>query len=318
MGDLLFLQVDLQMLSEFGLAPRLLVLYGRLRLHAGKDGNCFVKHTTLAREIGLRSDRQVRNLLTQLRRLRLITWRRSRYISHFEVLTPDRKWISGQTGNGFPLSDRKRVSDRKEGSSSKEVLKRGPLTPTPFPEGRGAMRPSQKAVELGDKQGAATPARRQKADLDDDEAKPPPSLPPEQEFRHRLAGRHGSTFDADTCVASLKRQLDKRGISFPEFLDYDARRTTGQVNNPTGYYTALVKDLVRQRRDQIFEDWPTAVAEPVAPAVVDAHGRCANCHGSGVRPNGLFCDACQLGRDLERSVCRKQKPHTSTSKGGSA
>ena len=37
----LFLQVDLQKLAEFGLPPRLMKLYGRLRLHAGKGWEVF-------------------------------------------------------------------------------------------------------------------------------------------------------------------------------------------------------------------------------------------------------------------------------------
>ena len=92
----LFLQIDPQMLPELGLPLRLLTLYGRMRLHAGKSGKCFVRHSVLAKEIGLRSkwnDRQVRKPLNQLRQLRLISWRRGRYCNYFDVLSPDRNWV---------------------------------------------------------------------------------------------------------------------------------------------------------------------------------------------------------------------------------
>ena len=130
-----FTKVDDELVA-LGLPPRLVMLYGKLAYHAFKDGKCFVRHEKLAEEIGLHGkyrDRQVRNLLNQLRHLRLISWRRRRYCNDFDVHDPDRNWISGQTGTGFPLSDRKRISDRKEVKSLKEVPKRRTPTPTPPP-----------------------------------------------------------------------------------------------------------------------------------------------------------------------------------------
>ena len=47
------------------------LLFGRLKLYAGKDGKAFPTHETLARELCV-SDRQVRTLLTELKALNRI------------------------------------------------------------------------------------------------------------------------------------------------------------------------------------------------------------------------------------------------------
>jgi hypothetical protein len=123
MSELRFLQVDLQMLSEFGLAPRLLMLYGRLRLHQGKNGKCYPKHSTLAKEVGLKSTRHVRRLLDQLRLLRLIESARTGGPNDYKVLEPDRTFLSYRMGHKSPLSDRTRMSYRKDPANEKKQRK---------------------------------------------------------------------------------------------------------------------------------------------------------------------------------------------------
>jgi hypothetical protein len=110
-------------LIGLGLPPRLELLYGKLAYHAGKDGKCHPKHSTLAREIGLKSARQVRTLIDLLHQLHLVEWHRGRYFNTYRVLNPDRKWISHLIGSGLPISDRKRTSYRKE-KTKKRASKR--------------------------------------------------------------------------------------------------------------------------------------------------------------------------------------------------
>jgi hypothetical protein len=289
-------------LISLGLPPRLVLLYGRIAYHAANSGRCFAKLQTLAQEIGLKSehsDRQVRNLLDQLHQLRLIEWTRGRYSNTYRVLDPDRNWISAQIGNGFPFSDRKRTSDRKE-SSSKEVLKE-PL-PIP-PPGKGASypKPSRKPAEE---------TQKKKTDSDDDEKPNQRSQLTEAEFRHELKKRHGVIFDADRCLVNIKRQLEKcSGLSLTDFLQYDAEQTIAPwaIHNPHGYYTQLAKQL---RFDTVAAALSSAFdpLQSVAAAVPEPergqHGRCAACRGPGKFPDGKFC-SCALGRDLERQERRQ-------------
>src|SRR5262245_56767439 len=102
-------------LIGLGLPPRLVMLYGRLAYHAGADGKCFPKHSTLAKEIGLRkrwSRRQVINLVSQLEVLKLIKSVRRRGPSAYEILRPDVKWISHLVEKGISHLDVKRSSHR--------------------------------------------------------------------------------------------------------------------------------------------------------------------------------------------------------------
>jgi hypothetical protein len=302
----LFVKVRLDLLA-LGVKPRLLDLYGRLQLYAGKAKTCYPKHSTLAREVGLRTERQIWNLLDQLRQLHLVEWKRGRYFNTYRVLDPDRKWISGQIGNGFPFSDRKRISDRKE-SSSKEVFKRSP-PPTPSPsEGGDAPR-----VERRQQPGASSREWRagpqKEKHLDDDETKlQPPAQPltPEEQFRQILRERHGAQFNADRCAQNVKRQLAKSmiGLSMANFLSYDAERTTApqKLTNPNGHYVALAKELVEAAPPagpflQQLIDRAAANAPPEPER--DERGRCKLCSGPGRLADGAFC-TCAIGRDLER------------------
>jgi hypothetical protein len=115
----LFVKAPLELLEIPGLPPRLILLYSRLRLHAGRDGKCHPRHSTLADEISVKP-RQLRNLLEQLRALRLIEWTRGRYFNSYRTLNPDRQWIAAQIGNGLPI---------EKMGILKEVLKRSKTVP---------------------------------------------------------------------------------------------------------------------------------------------------------------------------------------------
>ena len=98
------------------------ILYCRLALYAGKDGQCNPSQATLAAELGIESTRQIRRYLDELLQFRLIQWNRTRASSSYTVydcksLRPDNN----------VLSDRTDMSslDRTETSNKKRSLNRG-------------------------------------------------------------------------------------------------------------------------------------------------------------------------------------------------
>jgi hypothetical protein len=317
-------------LITLGLSPRLVLLYGKLAFHAGADGKCYPTWKTLAREIGVKNRTTVYRLLALLKDLGLIDWhRRGPHSNQYTLLTPD----PAQVQKRLQKCNLKRLQSRnvkrlqecnpEKNHHQKKNLKESP-TPTPPPPGEGAPHTKSPRTAVNPSRKRAPGRTQTVINADDDEhcAKPTsPTLSPEQEFCQRLRKRHGASFDVDTCVACLKRQMDRRGISFPEFLGYDAQRTTAEVSNPTGYYTSLIKDLARLQRDQIFTGWATAfqtVAQTIAPVELDQYGRCAKCHGCGLLGGGGFCDGCQLGHDLAVQARRKPKAEPLPQKKGAA
>lgn len=60
-------------------------LHGRLLLFAGKNGFCNPSHETLAKSIGIKSDRQVRRLLAELKSFGLISWTQTKTSCSYTV-----------------------------------------------------------------------------------------------------------------------------------------------------------------------------------------------------------------------------------------
>lgn len=277
-------------LVELGLPVRLVLVYGKLQFMAGKNGECWPTQETLAKKCGLKSVRQVRRVVEELRRFKLIDWRRGRHCNRYRVLPPDVKWIahllaisdrtrmSDLTGHECPISDRTLMSYRKE-SSSKEESKRT-SSPTPSPQ------PRQKP---GAGAGAKPFLRKPSAD-DDERTTGLVDQTPEQILSARLKSRHGPRFDAAHCIAAIQRELKKGpGISLGEFVVYDGTQTTGRkFTNPNGLYIHLARELVSR-----------GGAQPPEPPP----GRCCECGGSGRLKDRAYC-ACSMGRDLARAERR--------------
>lgn len=299
-----FIKTPVDLMTIPGLSARLMMLYGRLRLHAGKDGSCHPLHATIAQELGIRDRTWVLRLLERLRELKLIEWeRRGPHANQYRILQPDLEWITRQ------IAERKRIRKdvvsrpqldvhcrphldvadrphRKDSSSKEEVSKRGSTPPPPSPGSR-----------------IRTPTEPRKPNLkktDDDEKPKTAAADPEAEFRRRTTERHGASFDAGAALGSVRRQLAPcGGLTLADFLAYDQAQTTGNhFSNPGGYYVALAKQLVRATRDQTLASLrrPHAQAEQAEP-VRNQYGRCQVCGGPGVLPSGGFC-TCQTGRDL--------------------
>lgn len=296
-------------LMKLGLPPRLLQLYGRIRLYAGKDGICYAKQSTLAKEIGLTSARQIRRLLVELRRLKLIEWTDGPYHAPntYRLLPVDLKWIASQTGQkcpassgqGCPVSGRTKMSYIKEESSSSEESKGRPLPPNPPSPNVGAGASAGRGASEQPRANAKT-----KADgLDDDE-----SLTPEQRFEARLLRRHGPATDPAGIIATVRKELENYpGVTFAEFLDFDRERSTGtRFRNPGGYYRDLARACGRARESQRADAHMAAAAAGNADIPRDAKGRCAKCGGTGQFKDGRFCD-CRMGKDLSHALGGKRK-----------
>jgi hypothetical protein len=294
-------------LVALGLPKTLVLLYGKLVYHAGKDGKCYPTHSTLAKEIGLRSRkhgrRQVLRLLEQLRHLRLVTWERGRYSNHFVVLQPDVTFLSRQMGHGCHASDVTRMSHRKESSSKRSVEKK---------LGAAARKPAAPPHEPPETQNTKTQDTK---NSDDDEPKattaPQEAIASVEEFRRHLRQHHGPLFDVEGCLVSVQRQLEKRGLAMSAFLSYYAECTTSpsKIVKVRAYCTQLIKDMVAEAAANVraFSDEAlrrAAAAAPPEPPRNDKD-RCAPCNGQGKLADGTYC-SCHLGRDLE-AMARRDK-----------
>lgn len=118
-------------------------------LYAGKDGQSFPNEETLASNLGFNYSRQVRNLLRELKRQGILSWRRggfgksNRYSInkeiYFRIDDTKRKPISSQSGNTVPIQTGNtvptKVSHERTHVSSKtlqllqKALKKEPTKP---------------------------------------------------------------------------------------------------------------------------------------------------------------------------------------------
>jgi len=97
------IQIDLELLG-MRVPHAVLIIYGLLRLHAWKNGECWPTQETLAEESGL-SRRHVIRVLAELQRLRLIECRWGPASNRYRLLDPDPAWIKSQIGQKRPISD---------------------------------------------------------------------------------------------------------------------------------------------------------------------------------------------------------------------
>ena len=313
---------DHDVLSELGLHPRLVQAYGKIEFMAGAKGECWPTMAAIAKRCGLKSVRQARRVVAELVAFRLITVKAGKYHApnRYRKLEPDLEWIrallgdrtrmSGLGGRGCPVLDRTRMSDRKESSSRKEKNKgkENPFPPNPpFPTAE-ANAPRAKTTAANAKANANANANPSKGFDDDD-----PNQTPEQRFAARLLRRHGATFDSDTCIANVRRQLEKcTGVTLADFLSFDRQKTTGNGNsfrNPMGYYTDIAKQFARRAMREARDAMVQVPEQPAPDIPRDDKGRCAKCGGGGMLADRSYCD-CPMGRDLSRVAKRKPKSET--------
>jgi hypothetical protein len=133
-----FVQVPMSLLRipERALNSSAKLLYGRLALFARKSGRCNPSHKTLGRETGV-SPRHVRNLLAELQRCGLVTWKRTGGSALYAVGPADmfharkrnssaareRNSNSAQSGTPVPITRGLSVEvDRKEETTDSDYL----------------------------------------------------------------------------------------------------------------------------------------------------------------------------------------------------
>ncbi len=134
-----FITIPYQVFRDPSISHAAKLVYGRLKLYAGKDGQCNPHQETLAAEVCL-CDRQLRTVLEELRLAGWIDWRRGRTCCYFSIYdqpkTGRKLPVSTlQSGRKLPVSkgsdrkktatlDRKKTAaqDRKKTADRKEVV----------------------------------------------------------------------------------------------------------------------------------------------------------------------------------------------------
>jgi hypothetical protein len=76
-------------LVELRVPKTAVFLYGVLESLAGSKRECLPTHAELAQKLHLRSRRQIVNVLSLLRRLKLVDWERGRDANCYRVFKPD-------------------------------------------------------------------------------------------------------------------------------------------------------------------------------------------------------------------------------------
>lgn len=118
-----FMQIPLAISRNRNISPSAKLAYGRLVLYAGKDGSCHPSHDTIGAEVGIR-DRQVRNVLAELKACGLIEWSRTRSSNAFIVRDENcpeyTEWQLNAGQIGTILPDRSAIKCRQ-----KDVVKTG-------------------------------------------------------------------------------------------------------------------------------------------------------------------------------------------------
>ena len=104
-------------LIKLGLPLRLALLYGRLAYRAA-IGKHEIEHGELAQEIGVGRREHVQRLLKQLRRLKLIDWKRGRYSNTYRVLDPDQQFIAAHVA---PLNSTVKRFGKRPASDDPDV-----------------------------------------------------------------------------------------------------------------------------------------------------------------------------------------------------
>jgi hypothetical protein len=275
MSEADFIIVPMNVLRDSIIGPAAKLLYGRLRLYAGKDGRAYPKHETLASEVCL-AERQVRYLLMELKAAGWIDWTRTR-TSCVYTIYPDRQKSADQARQDVAdLSAEKcrsRLAEKCQSEGSKpnscnvgEVRNGKPKRSI---ENHHQNRKSQKKESPCAKSSATPEDENQKPfskKVDDDE-KPKPRAPfenPEMEFSARIAERHGTTVDMERLLQIVRSELDCGPLS--EFLEEDLKTTTAPdtIRNVGAYYRDLARKVMRQKQVAGLE-WTTTPLQAPQP-----------------------------------------------------
>lgn len=303
-NDPAFIQIPHAVFIDPALSHAAKLLFGRLKLYAGKDGKAFPKHETLAREMCI-SDRQVRTLLTELKALNRIDWTQTRGSCHFEIKPPedwkktsdlDRTKTSGVAGTNLPTKTGRKLPTEKKyrKSSSKRRSEKQDVRYCAEPENSTEQhscthqRPALSS-KVDDDEMQTTFFRKRLQD-------------PKQEFAARLKDRHGDRVDSERTRDLVSIDLANLGLTLgEEFLDFEAATTTNPsgLHNAVGHYRRLAKKFSNERAKKVIED---QLATRALLTVIEPPKRCETCKGGGrlTYPDGGYC-TCRMGTDLKQA-----------------
>jgi hypothetical protein len=287
------------------ISPTAKLVYGRLARYAGADGRCFPAVGTLAAEIGLK-ERRARLCLAELEtekfiRRELQDGKTTRYVF---------LWHSAFDGES-PRQDNTGVPRHYNAAHP------GIIMPPPRQDSAAEESHHQESQEESHSRGAskdtntnATPKRKRKpSPIKSDDESPAPRAPlpnPDDEFRARLAERHGSVVDADAVLADVRAELGDATLA--EFVDADATATTApqRLSNPHGHYRRLARRVGRGRGVTALQaalDTAASARKMITPT--DTWRR-ATCCRDGRRVDGTYC-ACRTGETLRELDRRRQQ-----------
>jgi len=138
---------------------------------------------------------------------------------------------------------------------------------------------------------------------------------PDNEFRARLADRHGTFLDIEKALQDVKQELGS--VPLADFLEADLKATTApaMLTNPHGHYRKLARRLKRQVETNAVEallDFADRTRKLVALVDSPHRPKCSHCK-DGLLRDGEYC-GCKTGlarRDLDayqsRSKCATGK-----------
>jgi hypothetical protein len=288
-----FIPIPLEIVRDPNLSPSAKLVYGRLKLYAGKDGRCFVKHKTLGAEVCL-ENRQLRTVLAELRAAGWIDWRRGRTNCHYTIHSvrqktadQDRQKSANVTGGKPPVrsAENRQQKRRSENHHPKQES-----------EKRTASRLKRPTSEMALPQKPGFESQIS----DDDSDLPLPGESPEDEIKRLTAERGDPLSEKDWW--DIKAMAETRGITLID-LSALARKNNGAWHSSA----AGLRWLIRNYRVKATTAERVASAREAPPL---NGGRCSKCQGLGRLSEGEYCE-CLMGRDLKtadsglRKECEK-------------
>jgi hypothetical protein len=311
-----FIMIPYEILKDKNLSHAAKLTYGRLKLFAGKNGRCCPKHKTLAREVCL-SDRQLRNVLVELRNAGWIDWRRAR-TSCLYIVHSDRQETSGQGGKRLPINSEENCRSRLVGNCRTRV--EGNCRQKKGSENHHRKEDLQKRDHTQEGEIAATAVTSSLAELvlsssKTDDERPTLRTPKNAvfEFSARLTSRHGPQWDVERTIRICKEELDRYGVSFVDFAEWEPTKTSSPEKiRSDAYYRSIAREFGRTHGSlnsidatfNQFERIRAGLAEQERGAPAEKCSACRNTGFTQCYPK-VYC-SCLMGIEVRRSDARIQ------------
>jgi hypothetical protein len=331
----LFVQIPCPLLRDPHLLPAAKLLYGRLKLHAGKNGICNPSHGRLAKEISV-SEKHIRNLLTQLRKNGYIDWRRTkrdtcRYVIFERNWSSthdhqERNWSSGQeheerncgsAKNGTGVPRRTELEFRQKEALKDELIDSSTTTQTDVTS-RPPETPSRGVVADSLFHERLKQARPHFERLE--ERLGPISGKTRRDLQHTVEaqgfsiaqlaytfGLYGKTYKTVGGLISFAREFTEHAAAIEEWpcLICFGNGTVAAPGSPFCNETLPCKCEEGEKRAK------TGNFDGLAEYLKDPANYCRKCHNTGKLPPawdsvGDFCAHCDRGKELSRNAAREK------------